>query len=522
MLERRDLLVPQKIRERKGSFFTPKIWVEKSQEYLEKTFGVNWQDEYYIWDCCCGTGNLLAGLVNPDNIWASTLDQPDVDIIHNSIDQGLNLLKSHVFVFDFLNDEFIPQSRGGKLPDKLYKIINNMESQKKLIIYINPPYAEAPTTRTIMGTGENRPGIAKNKTYEKYFDQLGKSSREIFVQFFIRICNEIPVCKLASFSTLKYVSGLAFKTFRQHFRAGFCDGFVVLANTFDNVKGNFPIGFLIWNLENKKQFKKITCDIIENNRELTIAQKNGIKSFYTYKNCRYINEWRSSFFKKGESRIGFLRLSGLDMQNNSKNFFTSHPSQNDIKTHLIADITKENLIEMCIYLAVRHVFEHTWINDRDQFLYPNDGYKKDKRFQKDCLIFSLFHNQNKIQSQNGTNDWIPFSRKDVKGKDTFKSTFMYDFLQTCGKFSKESNAVLEAGKNLWTYYHETIKSDDNADVNASLYDIREYFKGRTNGRMNTKSTDQKFNELDQTLKDSLKNLAEIIKPKVYEYGFLLQ
>ncbi|MDR2440292.1 MAG: hypothetical protein LBE12_13110, partial [Planctomycetaceae bacterium] len=63
---------------------------------------------------------------------------------------------------------------------------------------------------------------------------------------------------------------------------------------------------------------------------------------------------------------------------------------------------------------------------------------------------------------------------------------------------------------------------DNADVNASLYDIREYFKGRTNGRMNTKSTDQKFNELDQTLKDSLKNLAEIIKPDIYEYGFLLQ
>jgi hypothetical protein len=40
--------------------------------------------------------------------------------------------------------------------------------------------------------------------------------------------------------------------------------------------------------------------------------------------------------------------------------------------------------------------------------------------------------------------------------------------------------------------------------------------------MNTKSTDQKFNELDQTLKDSLKNLADVIKPKVYEFGFLLQ
>ena len=54
--------VSQDIRERKGSFFTPQIWVELSQEYLAKTFGEDWQENYYIWDCAAGTGNLLAGL----------------------------------------------------------------------------------------------------------------------------------------------------------------------------------------------------------------------------------------------------------------------------------------------------------------------------------------------------------------------------------------------------------------------------------------------------------------------------
>ncbi|GAA7306993.1 hypothetical protein ID0576_07360 [Helicobacter pylori] len=39
ILERRDLLVPSDVRERKGAFFTPKIWVEKSQEYLAKALG---------------------------------------------------------------------------------------------------------------------------------------------------------------------------------------------------------------------------------------------------------------------------------------------------------------------------------------------------------------------------------------------------------------------------------------------------------------------------------------------------
>jgi hypothetical protein len=99
---------------------------------------------------------------------------------------------------------------------------------------------------------------------------------------------------------------------------------------------------------------------------------------------------------------------------------------------------------------------------------------------------------------------------------------MSDFLQTRGRFSKEAEAVFEAGKALWTYYHATIKDDDNAEVNASLYEIRAYFKGRKNGRVNSKSTDEKFTELDKALKDALKILAEQIQPKVYEYGFLLE
>ncbi len=97
VVERRDLLVPQDVRERKGSFFTPQKWVELSQRYLEDVLGENWQDEYYLWDCCAGTGNLLNGLTNKYNIWASTLDKADVDVMKDRIKNGANLLESHVF-----------------------------------------------------------------------------------------------------------------------------------------------------------------------------------------------------------------------------------------------------------------------------------------------------------------------------------------------------------------------------------------------------------------------------------------
>jgi uncharacterized protein (DUF3820 family) len=64
IVKRQDLLVPQDVRERKGSFYTPRIWVELSQKYLADVFGEDWQEEYYVWDCAAGTGILLAGLTN--------------------------------------------------------------------------------------------------------------------------------------------------------------------------------------------------------------------------------------------------------------------------------------------------------------------------------------------------------------------------------------------------------------------------------------------------------------------------
>jgi len=70
---------------------------------------------------------------------------------------------------------------------------------------------------------------------------------------------------------------------------------------------------------------------------------------------------------------------------------------------------------------------------------------------------------------------------------------------------------------LWKYYH----SQNEVNVNASLYDIREYFQGRNEaGRMNAKSSDEKYTQLIGSLRENLKVLAKKIEPKVYEYGFL--
>lgn len=85
------------------------------------------------------------------------------------------------------------------------------------------------------------------------------------------------------------------------------------------------------------------------------------------------------------------------------------------------------------------------------------------------------------------------------------------------KFSPEATAVFDAGRALWTYYHK----QPECNVNASLYDIREYFQGRNDaGKMNNKSSDDTYTELIGVLREKLRQLAEKIEPKVYEYEFL--
>jgi hypothetical protein len=252
IIDRQDLLTSQDVRERKGTFYTPQAWVELSQAYLADVFGIDWQDEYYIWDCAAGSGNLLNGLVDKYRIFASDIDLQNINVMNERIRNGANLLKQNVFQFDFLNDSF------SELPKKLQDIIKN--EPQKLIVYINPPYGECGFEREA-GKG-NKSGISNtNKIHERYIEKIGRAGRELFSHFFLRIYCEIPNCKIAAFSKMKYINSPNFSKFREIFKAEYKNGFICIGSSFDNVVGNFPIGFLIWDLAIKNEIEKVTVDV---------------------------------------------------------------------------------------------------------------------------------------------------------------------------------------------------------------------------------------------------------------------
>lgn len=570
IIARRDLLVPQDIRERKGSFFTPQIWVQKSQEYLAEVLGETWQDDYYIWDCCAGTGNLLNGLTNYDNVWASTLDKQDVDVMMDRIAGGWNMPENHVFQFDFLNDSF--EGKGsGKIPAELAEILKNEEKRKRLVIYINPPYAEAGNKKAIGNEDiKNKDKVAReNKVFEKYSALIGSGINELFAQFLIRIYEEIQCCKLGQFAKLKALCAPNFAKFRSAFQAKLEKLFVVPGNSFDNVKGQFPIGFFVWDLNRKENFKEITAEVFDSE-----GKYKGKKLFFVPPEKGLWMDWLKTFHDRNSEIIGYFRTTCSDFQNQNGSFITSSPSSNDILQRRTHEISKRNFIGISVAFAVRLCIEATWLNDRDQFLYPNDGWKQDLQFQADCLIYTLFHGQNRISAQAvsagstgsataslSSNHWIPFTREQVGCKKTFRSKFMSEFLngkldtqkrirnlehnmrESAGNdlfanggmddnrsaekttashtpldnLSPEAKAVYDAGLELWKYYH----SMPDAIADASFYDIRKHFQGtNASGKMNAASDDARYTELIGSLREKMKTLGARIAQKVYEYGFL--
>ena len=531
IIKRRDLLVPQDVRERKGSFFTPKIWVDLSQKYLADVLGENWQDEYYVWDCAAGTGNLLNGLTNKYNIWASTLDQQDVDVMKDRIRNGANLLESHVFQFDFLNDEF----DCGKLPTDLLAILKDPEKRKKLVMYINPPYAEATNARTPSGSGENRKHISNTTyIYQKARNSLGQAVKELFAQFLYRLCQEIPEAVIAHFATLKIITNPNFAKFRNTFKPTFRSGFLVPANVFDNVVGEFPIGFYIWTPPHAQPTTTATLQVYNHYGDF-LSNKN----LYTSTLDTNLNAWRNHNWCDATPYIGYLQNQGADFQNQGTLCLCARTAT---RHSTFSPLSAPTLLIGAIYFAVRLCIPHTWQNHNDQFRYPDNGWKTDLIFQSNCLSFALFHIKNRITSRESSNHFIPFTEQEVDAKAHFESHFMTDFIagklnsQSTSKnntllsrqsfvptkpliFSAEATAVFDAGRELWRYYH----TQPNANPNASYYDIRAHFQGRNEkGKMNAKSTDKTYNLLLANLKDAMEQLRQQIVPKVYEYKFLME
>ena len=110
---------------------------------------------------CCGVGNLEVKHSNPRNVFMSTLDQADIDVMRAS----KICVAATRFQYDYLNDDItddgkIDYSLTKKVPIALQQAI---KEGKKILVLINPPYAEAANSdNTTDNIGaENKKGVAQ-------------------------------------------------------------------------------------------------------------------------------------------------------------------------------------------------------------------------------------------------------------------------------------------------------------------------------------------------------------------------
>lgn len=538
LLERRDSLLPLDERSFKGAFYTPLHIVDKAYDFLTEALGKNWQKNYIVWDMCCGVGNLEVKHSNHRNIFMSTLDKADIDVMSASH----TCVAATKFQYDYLNDDItdfgeVDYSLTNKVPKELQQAIADAKAKKKgakkILVLINPPYGE---TGSGIGKGDvNKIGIERSRINLQM--DYGYASKELFVQFLTRIKIELPGAALAMFSTLKYVVAPNFEKFRMSWKAKYLAGFVVHSKAFDGIKGDFPIGFLLWDTSRPETISDVQVSAFTKDGSFV-----GKKTFSALPASKYLNEWIKKPKTNGnlalplsnavtvnvknprqkmscDDMIGYLYASNNDMQHAgmetliSSSIYTGGNGGGNY-------ITEENLLQSAVVFSVRRLIKATWLNNRDQFLQPEP--QPTSEFKFDCLIWMLFNTSNLSAGADGlewngkkwslVNHFIPFTESEVGASGRFESDFMSQYISKL-KLSKEAKAVLDEGRKIWKQFH-SIKFEkkirDEFKLNrpdVGWYQIRRAFEA--NGT-------EDFSDL----KDAYELLSHKLMPQVLQYGFL--
>lgn len=550
LLERRDSLLPVDEQKFKGAYYTPLHIVDKAYDQLVATLGPNWQDRYLVWDMCAGVGNLEAKHSNLRNVFMSTLDEADVTIMKSNP----AFAGATIFQYDYLNDDVtdfgeIDYSLSDKVPQVLRQAIADARAgdkgAKPILVLINPPYAEAMNVENVSGSGgsnaELKKGVSKTRLSHSMSD-LGYAARELFAQFLHRIQMELPGSTLAMFSTLKYVNAPNFVAFRERWTAKYLSGFVVHSKAFDGLTGNFPIGFLIWDLGKtepatcaqtialdrsgeivaEKAFYRVLprpplAEWIvrpRSNSTLALPLKNALTPTTSTKDVRG-DRWANG-------AIGSMIVFGNDVQHGNQGTALLSSGYGNAGAFFV---TQENLQRAAIIFAVRMLHPHDWKNHNDQFLQPSQPLSE--QFNSDCLVWMLFNGKNLTAGADGlrwndrdwslVNHFIPFTEAEVGAKGRFESDFMVRYIRDM-EFSPQARAVLDEGRKLWTRFHATRFPRKIRD---------EYKLGRPDaGWYQIRKALEAYGETELTNFDPFKaayaTLGEKLRPMVYELGFLPQ
>nr|WP_225590459.1 hypothetical protein [Achromobacter sp. ACM02] len=547
LLERRDSLIAYDERMFKGAYYTSLSTVDKAYDTLSYLLGPDWQKEYIVWDMCCGVGNLEVKHSNHRNVFMSTLDETDLAMMVST----KTCAAAARFQYDYLNDDldengFIDYTKTNKVPASLREAI---AKGKKLLVLINPPYAEAANAGANRGNGDAEAKSEVAATMMgKSMAGYGYAARELYVQFLVRISREIPHATIACFSKLKHVNAPNFETFRRRWNARYLGGFIIHSKAFEGLKGDFPIGFLVWKHEPPDRMvpplSEIVTEVVDR-----FAKPIGAKTFFTNPG-QLLGEWIERVRPNGEDAlplknaltpttstkdvrgtkwaddaIGGFMCKGSDLQNAGTNtalFSSGYCSAGGML------VTRHNFDQVAVVFTARRIVKQSWVNDRDQLLSPKASLPAE--FISDCVLWTLFNSSNLTASAEGlewnsrswtlVNHFVPFTEAEVGAPSAFESDFMSRHLAGMS-LSVESAQVLEEGRKLWTaYFDHTDSHGTRAKWHLERTDVGWY---QIRNALRARNASGDFTPVDfKPFEVAYETLTEKLRPGIYVHGFLLQ
>jgi hypothetical protein len=539
-----DRLVEDTTRRKQGEFFTPTIWVDKAHEYLSNTFGEDWKEKYVVWDPAWGTGNLTRDYKFKE-LYCSTLNQSDIDTANQ---MGYNP-EATKFQFDFLND---PDE---KLPQALRDAI---ASGREIIVLMNPPYIKATPNKGNDSTGVSNTIIGR----EMGFKKMGIASSQLSTQFLFKItklqkkCNNI---RIAVFNKPNFMTSDGFKILRNYFMCnyGFVKGFLFNASHFSDTADSWGVSFSIWDIipnVDKNNFKHNVLDI-DNDYNIT---KMYDKILY---NCDGLEKANKIFSKKEKNNIILPPIKSFITIDNKKEklgnteaigYINNH-SNNVMQQQVVflassvisangnKSITKDRLYNIVNLFTARKSVRQNWINDKDEYLAPNENHEQYGQFTYDSIVYSLFNNS----SQQSSLRQVEYKNKlwDIKNEFFWMSkeemlelanTNHYTELYTDARTSNNRHVhnllfgeeriydkLSPDAKQVLDFATELTKKSIKA--RQMMADNHNYLNSWDAGYAQLKLVwKEYFPEEFKEFRQLYKNLEDRMRPLVYELGFLIK
>lgn len=532
-----DRLIQDVTRRKQGEFFTPTIWVDKAHEYIASVYGDDWKEKYVVWDPAWGTGNLTRDYKFKE-LYVSTLNYSD---IQTADQMGYNP-EAVKFQFDFLNDDY------DFLPKGLRDAI---ESGRKIIVLMNPPYG---TARTDKNVSDSKTNIGKtNVNLEMLKNKLGEPSKQLYSQFLYRVIENFKIKNIVMFSPSLFLTTKSYNEFRKIIfkDTKVVNGFILNAKEFDGTS-EWPILLSIFkndeptnkfNLLQNNKFKILkvgekTLEYLTNERgcDWIKIQGNKVKTI--------VPNLSSTLRIKNTEKLGvegmlFVLNNGTNrVEKNEKEcaFLSSMYSGN------IGVVVDNSNFNKCVNLfTARKSIKPNWFNMKDEYYAPNEQHEDYQQFANDSVIYSIFNNRSyqsslrqvtyKDQLWDIKNEFFWLSKEEMMNlANDINYTELYNDARTDNnryvhnllfgeeniyeQLSPDAKLVLDKATEL-TRMSMTMRShfaDDHNHLNswdagyAQLKLVwKEYFP-------------EEFKEFRQLYK----NLEDRMRPLVYELGFLLK